>query len=251
MKGPVPKDRTGEVYGYFTVLNYDFERGQSHYICKCSCGNIRSVRADGLLNGRSKSCGCKVGEFLRNDHSGARSGKLTVLSRDGNTDFWNCRCDCGNLTRVASNNIGNIKSCGCLKKKSSYDLSGTTCGFWTFIEELPHAPNKPAKIRCKCACGTERVLTKNSYLQEQTLSCGCYKRIVIQQRQKGRFKIDLTGLRVGRLTVLRFANLQDTAKHWLCRCDCGNEKLILGSNLRAGTTLSCGCRQGIKYEQNA
>lgn len=28
---------------------------------------------------------------------------------------------------------------------------------------------------------------------------------------------------------------------WLCRCDCGNEKIIQGCNLRNGTTKSCGC----------
>lgn len=28
---------------------------------------------------------------------------------------------------------------------------------------------------------------------------------------------------------------------WLCRCDCGNEKVILGSSLVTGHTKSCGC----------
>jgi len=28
---------------------------------------------------------------------------------------------------------------------------------------------------------------------------------------------------------------------WLCRCDCGEERIVLGKNLRDGHTLSCGC----------
>ena len=28
---------------------------------------------------------------------------------------------------------------------------------------------------------------------------------------------------------------------WLCKCDCGNEKIIYSSNLLKGTTKSCGC----------
>ncbi|MEK0337174.1 MAG: hypothetical protein QQN41_07060, partial [Nitrosopumilus sp.] len=28
---------------------------------------------------------------------------------------------------------------------------------------------------------------------------------------------------------------------WLCKCDCGKEIIILGYNLKNGTTKSCGC----------
>ena len=28
---------------------------------------------------------------------------------------------------------------------------------------------------------------------------------------------------------------------WLCKCDCGNETIIRGANLRRGITKSCGC----------
>jgi len=55
-------------------------------------------------------------------------------------------------------------------------------------------------------------------------------------------KIDLTGRRFGRLTVLH-----DTGerKHgnvvWHCRCDCGNEVNVVGRSLTSGNTTSCGC----------
>lgn len=51
-----------------------------------------------------------------------------------------------------------------------------------------------------------------------------------------RFK-DITGLEFGRLTALRCVG----NGRWLCRCECGNEKLIYGGHLRAGMTESCGC----------
>lgn len=31
------------------------------------------------------------------------------------------------------------------------------------------------------------------------------------------------------------------APQWLCRCECGKEKVFLGGNLRSGKSLSCGC----------
>lgn len=53
--------------------------------------------------------------------------------------------------------------------------------------------------------------------------------------------IDLTGQRFGRLVVQeRAANIgKQTA--WLCKCDCGNEKIVTGSNLKLGHAQSCGC----------
>ena len=53
---------------------------------------------------------------------------------------------------------------------------------------------------------------------------------------------DLTGQVFGRLTVVK----QDGfTKHrlskWLCKCECGNEKVVISGNLKAGTTTSCGC----------
>jgi hypothetical protein len=49
--------------------------------------------------------------------------------------------------------------------------------------------------------------------------------------------IDLTGRKFGRLTVISFVDLKPT--RWLCRCECGNEKIIRKYDL--GKTLSCGC----------
>jgi hypothetical protein len=51
---------------------------------------------------------------------------------------------------------------------------------------------------------------------------------------------ELTGQRFGRLTVKCCAE-GDGKPHWLCQCDCGNECVVVGENLRSGNTRSCGC----------
>lgn len=53
---------------------------------------------------------------------------------------------------------------------------------------------------------------------------------------------NLSGLRYGRLTLLRYYG-KDTTGHALCvfRCDCGNELIARYGNVRYGTTRSCGC----------
>ena len=57
-------------------------------------------------------------------------------------------------------------------------------------------------------------------------------------------KIDLTGERFGRLVVIREAGRsKDGGVLWLCKCDCGREKVIRGVCLtrRKNPTVSCGC----------
>lgn len=58
--------------------------------------------------------------------------------------------------------------------------------------------------------------------------------------------IDLTGQRFGRLIVLSRAedgHNRDGSpiRRWLCKCDCGNTKIITRRELRKGDTKSCGC----------
>nr|DAS77872.1 MAG TPA: HTH-type transcriptional regulator [Caudoviricetes sp.] len=58
----------------------------------------------------------------------------------------------------------------------------------------------------------------------------------------GRPVIDLINKRFDMLVVLERVqsdNKKDT--YWLCRCDCGNEKVVRGSHLRNGEIRSCGC----------
>lgn len=54
--------------------------------------------------------------------------------------------------------------------------------------------------------------------------------------------IDLTGQKFGRWTVIKYSHKNSKRMvYWLCKCDCGNEKIVLGNNLRRGKSLSCGC----------
>jgi len=54
--------------------------------------------------------------------------------------------------------------------------------------------------------------------------------------------IDLTGQRFNQLIVIKlFGQNYMGMTEWLCKCDCGNETIVLSNNLRRGNTKSCGC----------
>lgn len=124
-------DLTGQKFGRLTVLYKDNQRitkSGSYWICKCECGNIKSVKSSSLRRGEIQSCGCLQKEKTieaRNKSAenliGKRFGKLVVLQRDmsnTSTPIWICQCDCGKLTSVRAQDLkrhdGNqTVSCGC------------------------------------------------------------------------------------------------------------------------------------------
>lgn len=56
-------------------------------------------------------------------------------------------------------------------------------------------------------------------------------------------RIDLTGQRFGRLTVIERDGTDKNGKNvmWLCVCDCGGTTRSTTSHLRSGHAQSCGC----------
>jgi hypothetical protein len=52
---------------------------------------------------------------------------------------------------------------------------------------------------------------------------------------------DLTNKKFYRLTVLSLVEKSGVNSKWLCTCECGKEKIVLGRSLTSGNTKSCGC----------
>lgn len=61
----------------------------------------------------------------------------------------------------------------------------------------------------------------------------------------------LIGKRFGKLFVLKqIENNKHGHSQWLCLCDCGNKKIVLGHSLKGGITKSCGCFKKEKEKNN-
>jgi hypothetical protein len=55
-------------------------------------------------------------------------------------------------------------------------------------------------------------------------------------------KLDIIGKKYGKMTVLSEGGRTNFGKvKFICKCDCGNTKEVIGSGLLRGTTTSCGC----------
>lgn len=120
-------DLTGQRFGKLVVLERlaNYKRKQTYYKCKCDCGNEVITNSSKLRDGKKTSCGCEYKNKQKfEDLTGKKFNKLQVLKfshskkqPDGrNVYFWECLCDCGNITTVSSSHLktGHTMSCGCI-----------------------------------------------------------------------------------------------------------------------------------------
>lgn len=85
---------------------------------------------------------------------------------------------------------------------------------------------------CSCECGGSKIVPASRLVGGITKSCGCIKKV----------PDNIIGKRFGRLVVLSYAgNDKHRQANWLCKCDCGVEKVVPGYLMKHGMTKSCGC----------
>lgn len=124
------------------------------------------------------------------------------------------------------------------------DLTNLRFGKLTVIKDIGRTKSGKVIWECLCDCGNTKNVVSNSLISGLTKSCGCFKSIITSIRMKK----DLTGMRFGRLLVLKESHKDKHGKyHWSCICKCGKNITVSGGHLLSGHTQSCGC---ISIENN-
>lgn len=74
----VKNDLLGRRFGRLVVVGID-DRGvrRTYYYCQCDCGNVKSIRSDGLLSGAVQSCGCMKREQDRTNLTANHKHKMS------------------------------------------------------------------------------------------------------------------------------------------------------------------------------
>ena len=64
-------------------------------------------------------------------------------------------------------------------------------------------------------------------------------------------RLDITGRRFGRLTVLGFSHIENSRfSMWNVRCDCGTESVLRGTSLTSGNSTQCVACQNMAAKGN-
>lgn len=195
-------DLTGQKFGKLTAIEIDRtnKKNNTYWLCKCDCGNVKSVTSGNLRLGKTKSCGCITKQLQRDarikDLTGQRFGRCIVIAQSDKDHItkggkrrikWLCRCDCGKYFETTSSNLvnGDTKSCGCYRDEQKVinggskfiDLTNKKIGLLTVIKRgedyiSPVGKHTPRWL-CKCDCGTMKLVESTKLLRNTVLSCGC------------------------------------------------------------------------------
>lgn len=92
--------------------------------------------------------------------------------------------------------------------------------------------NDITKIQVKCPYCKSVFSCRASHIFNGNIkSCGCYRKNRLIKHNKSLFK-DITGQRFNKFLVLEYKGRDKRQQgRWLCRCDCGKEKIITYCNL--------------------
>lgn len=74
----------------------------------------------------------------------------------------------------------------------------------------------------------------------QAVANACYGPDASPEQALPQGVVSIGGQRFGMLEVVSYAGKRRRDALWLCRCDCGTSKVILGRSLRSGVTKTCG-----------
>ncbi len=128
------KDLTGKRFVDLEVVELDIENSskRTRWLCKCVCGKTKSILSGSLLDGKSLSCGCKVGENI------AKAQTKHGMCKSSEYKIWNimvqrCRTD----RSYASYSMKGIKVC----ERWSYPH-----GFVNFYEDMGPRPSAKHSI---------------------------------------------------------------------------------------------------------
>lgn len=135
-----------------------------------------------------------MSQGIKNSLIGTKINMLTIIDRErrNKKTYYLCRCDCGNQKWIRADSIASEvqKSCGCLKKETQFkhkDLTGVKFGRLTVLEDLGKIDNQYF-CKCKCECGSIKIIKSKLLISKHTKSCGCLSSESVIKNQKLAFE---------------------------------------------------------------
>lgn len=195
-----------------------------------------------------------------NDIAGGTCGEITIDSFSHYTQkqygkklytqyFYNCTCSCGKKMIVNRSSLisKSIKSCGHSKYDTKLDLTDIIDKRFGDLLVLSYdhkENNNRHHYKCKCLrCGKEFVAERIHIINHARACPECAKKKIKNLN-------DIVGNKYNKLYVVKYdheesrlsvTGLPYKQHMYLCKCDCGNEKVIERHQIVSGGTKSCGC----------
>ena len=248
-----PGDRLGPYHILFLERTERKGKNKAWYgLFECPiCGKPFESQLANVQSGNSKRCKKCSGQKTIY-YPGDKIGYWTILEEDkeetkkhGMT-YYLCQCECGTIKSVLGRSLkcGDSKSCGCKNLKYPKDLSGLKIEEWDILypvnshEERTNIIQENQNYLCKCSCGKEEILSRNTLVSQRKKSCG--------------HKYDLIGKKFNRLLVIKkdYKKSKYSGINWICLCDCGRYTSVSTTNLLSRRVVSCGCYRDERVKES-
>lgn len=157
-----------------------------------------------------------------------------------------CRCKCGNENYIKKSALHRgcpkmCKKCTAIKlRKYPFIHKNDKIYDWTALEDETISERQ---ILCRCKCGHEQRVDKNSLHRGVSRACSkcALSRSRVEQWKNYGFK---RGDKLGYWTLLSRKGC-----HVTLQCICGTIRTMTIYNLLGGTSMSCGCRKKERFNE--
>lgn len=180
---------------------------------------------------------------------GEKFNKLTAIKfvrmSKWHSAIWLFKCDCGNEINALGHEVKRslVRMCReCAMKEKGRRSIGERFGSLTLVQNTGKLVRGTYIWQCRCDCGNicEFSARKLSEGAKQCYEC---------KPKTGVIK-DITGQKFGKLTaVKKVGSNKHFQTQWLCRCDCGGQKIALSHLLKSGDVKSCKSCKGNKKQK--
>jgi len=247
--GSKPEDLKGKIINGLEFIENTGQKLGGSYIwkLKCYCGELFERNSHSVKRGDTLSCGCRphnTPEDLTNQiFNGCRLIKRTNKKLCGSY-IWEIQCHCGEYFECNSNAIksGHTTSCGC-SQYNIENLAGQIINECEFIKNTDKKTSSGNIIwKLRCHCGKYFECNSSSIKNGNIKSCGCLAGLGSQPE-------DLTGQIINGLEFIESTGqTSHTTYIWKLKCYCGQYFECRSSDIKSGSTRSCGCLRFTEYQ---
>ena len=164
-----------ELKNFYILNSYKSENDENrwHITIQCKqCNGIFSPRRTDLYNNFDYECPkCNASKNL---HIGSLIGQLTIIDKKVDNENhlkYLCQCNCGTTLWLSGLELQSRRTCG--NHNDPNDIIGQKFGKLLVIKATEEYRGGNRQYKCKCDCGTEKLVSRGNLLSGHTTSCGC------------------------------------------------------------------------------
>jgi len=168
---------TGRKFGRLTVISFvDQDKYYNKkWLCRCDCGNEKTIFENALRSGATRSCGCYFREATSKRMSQGFSKIFTKEYLIEN--HVKTKISLREIARQAGCTVSCVmqymEKFNIPANDQVYDIVGKKFGKLTVIS-LSHTPKNGSYWNVECECGVKKVVQGACLIKGDTTSCGCY-----------------------------------------------------------------------------